>query len=113
ISKGTSLVTIAVLANDTDPDGDPLKITSVQGMHGGSAYINSNGTITYKPAPSFLGIDQFTYTISDGRGGTATGTIKVTVSTHKAGDRCDHDLHRNGHYDGDGCEHDRCISSHH
>jgi hypothetical protein len=112
ISKG-AVTTITVLSNDSDPDGDPLNVTSVQGMHGGTATVNSNGTITYKPSASFIGIDQFTYTISDGRGGTATGVITITVSSHKAGDKCDHDLHKKGHYDGDGCEHDRCVSSSH
>src|SRR5215510_111361 len=57
-------VTIAVLANDTDPNGAPLTLTAVtQGAHG--IVIISGTTVTYTPAPNFLGTDQFTYTITD------------------------------------------------
>jgi hypothetical protein len=105
ISKGAS-VTIQVLANDSDPDGDSLTLTSVQDPPHGTA-TKSGSTITYKPDTNFVGTDQFTYVVSDGHGGTATGTVKVTVVAHSDGDGCDHDKHRNGHYDGDGCEHDR------
>jgi Bacterial Ig domain/Fibronectin type III domain len=72
-------VTIAVLANDTDPDGNPLTITAVtQGAHG---TIATNGTaLTYTPAANFAGTDAFTYTVTDGQGGTATATVSLTVT---------------------------------
>jgi hypothetical protein len=35
--------------------------------------------VTYTPSVNFFGSDSFTYTISDGHGGTATGTVNVTV----------------------------------
>src|SRR6266446_2904274 len=56
---GTS-VTIAVLANDSDPAGQPLTITSVtQGAHG---TVTITGTsVTYKSAGTFVGTDSFTY----------------------------------------------------
>jgi len=72
-------VTISVLANDSDPDGDTLTVTSVSAPAHGTAVKNSNGTITYSPASGFLGTDSFTYTISDGRGGTASATVTVFV----------------------------------
>jgi hypothetical protein len=73
-------VTIAVLANDFDPDGDPL--TVIEAVHStmGMTIINPDGTITYHPMPGWWGGDTFTYTISDGRGGTDTATVTLEVS---------------------------------
>jgi hypothetical protein len=72
-------VTIDVLANDSDPDGDPLTIISTtQPVNGGSVQISGN-SIIYTPARGFTGTDGFTYTISDGRGGTATANVVVVV----------------------------------
>jgi hypothetical protein len=74
-------VTIPVLANDSDPNGDPLTVTSVTSVIGGSAAINAGNTITYTPAAGFSGAGSFTYSISDGRGGTASAGVTVTVTT--------------------------------
>ena len=73
-------VTIDVLANDSDLDGNLLSVTSATGQSHGSASINMNNTITYTPAPRFSGQDSFAYTISDGRGGSATATTSVQVN---------------------------------
>jgi hypothetical protein len=70
---------VNVLANDSDPDGDVLNVTSVSAPAYGSAMINSNDTITYTPPSGFSGTDSFSYAISDGNGGAATGTVAVTV----------------------------------
>ncbi|WP_341504227.1 Ig-like domain-containing protein [Gallaecimonas sp. GXIMD4217] len=72
-------VTIAVLANDKDPDGDPLAVTAVSGVNG-SARINNDGTITFTPALGFSGSEVFNYSISDGRGGSASALVTVTVA---------------------------------
>jgi Big-like domain-containing protein len=78
-------VTINVVANDTDPDGDTLTVTGVtQGAHG-TVTNNNNGTVTYSPSAGFTGTDTFTYTISDGHGGTATGQVTVTVQPPTTG----------------------------
>lgn len=73
-----------VLANDTlGPDtNETLRVNSIGARsHGGTASIGPNGThILYSPAANFSGAETFTYTIDDGRGGTATGTVTVTVS---------------------------------
>jgi hypothetical protein len=71
-------VAINVLANDSDPDGDPLTISGVTAPANGSVSA-SGATITYTPAPGFSGTDRFTYTIDDGRGGSATANVTVTV----------------------------------
>ncbi len=73
-------ITIAVLANDRDPDGDQLTVTEVTPPANGTAALNPDGTVTYTPAAGYLGADSFTYTVSDGRGETATATVIITVS---------------------------------
>ncbi len=72
---------IAVLANDSDPDaGDVLSVTSAGPAGNGTVAVNPNNTITYTPSTGFVGNDSFSYTISDGQGGTDTATVSVTVS---------------------------------
>ena len=70
---------VDVLANDSDPDSDPLTITAVSTPAHGSAVITSGG-VTYMPMAGYSGNDSFTYTIIDGRGGSATATVAVTVN---------------------------------
>jgi VCBS repeat-containing protein len=71
-------VTIDVLNNDSDSDGDTLTVNSVtQGSHG--SVTNNGSDVTYTPDPGFTGTDSFTYTISDGNGGTDTATVTVAV----------------------------------
>ena len=73
-------VTINVLANDSDPAGNPLTLVSVSQGNNGVVTTNANGTVTYWPATNFFGANYFTYTISDGQGGSATGIVSVTVT---------------------------------
>src|SRR5262249_5912178 len=71
-------VDVTVLTNDSDIDGDTLHVTSVtQGAHG--SVVNNSDVLRYTPAANFNGSDSFTYTISDGHGGEATGHVTVTV----------------------------------
>jgi hypothetical protein len=71
-------VTINVLANDSDPDGDSLTITSfAQPSHGSVASVS--GGLRYTPTTGYSGADSFNYTISDGRGGSSTATVSLTV----------------------------------
>ena len=72
------MVVIAVLANDTDPDGDPLTVISGSAAHG-NVTINADGTINYTPNPGFTGTDTVTYTVSDPAGNTDSSTVTVTV----------------------------------
>ncbi|HEY4673881.1 MAG TPA: cadherin-like domain-containing protein [Nitrososphaerales archaeon] len=76
-------VGINVLANDYDVDGDKLTVVSVtQGANGSVELFSadSNGFVIYLPNRRFSGQDSFTYTISDGNGGTATAKVSVTVN---------------------------------
>ena len=79
-SPGTP-ATIAVLANDTDADGDTLSLKSVGSPAHGATKANADGTVTYTPAPGYTGTDSFTYVVADGKGGTANGTVSVTVAS--------------------------------
>ena len=73
-------VTVDVLANDDDADGDGLTIESVDGPANGSASVNGDGSITYTPDDSFVGSDSFSYTVSDGNGGSDSATVSVDVA---------------------------------
>jgi RHS repeat-associated protein len=66
---GALTVTAAagVLANDADPQGDPLTATLVQGAAHGTLALAADGSFTYTPDPGFLGIDRFLYRASDGQ----------------------------------------------
>ncbi|HEY5597923.1 MAG TPA: tandem-95 repeat protein [Kiloniellales bacterium] len=73
-------VTVAVLANDGDAEGDALTVTAASQGTNGQVAINADGTLTYFPAAGFAGTDSFTYTVSDGQGGSAQATVNVVVS---------------------------------
>ena len=72
-------VTIDVLGNDTDPDGDPLEVIDATSPDG-EVTINDDGTIEFTPNPDFNGPTTITYTITDGNGGEDTATVDVTVN---------------------------------
>ena len=82
-STGTGQpVVVTVLSGDSDPDGDPLTVSATVGVppSRGSTTVNPDGTVTYTPDPGFAGTDAFDYTVSDGRGGSATARVTVTVA---------------------------------
>ena len=74
-----------LLANDTDPDSNPLSITAVSGATNGTAVLNNNGTpnntaddfVSFTPNLLFFGNASFNYTLSDG---SLTDTATVTVA---------------------------------
>ena len=78
LDEDTSTV-ISPLGNDTDVDHDPLTVVDAAAGHG-SVSVGTDGTITYTPAANYNGTDTVVYTVSDGLGGTTTGTISVTVN---------------------------------
>jgi hypothetical protein len=71
-------VTIAVLANDTDANGDMLTLSSVTApLHGTTTKVGNN--VVYTANAAYVGADTFTYIVNDGHGATAVGTVNVTV----------------------------------
>ncbi|HYC98446.1 Ig-like domain-containing protein [Brevundimonas sp.] len=75
---------IMVLANDTDANGHSLAVTAVSTPTGGTASIASGGGHVIYNAPHQAGAYTFTYTVSDGNGGTAVGSVSVGVTTGEA-----------------------------
>jgi hypothetical protein len=72
-------VTIDVLDNDNDVDGDTLTVSAVGAASNGTA-TNNISSVAYTPAPGYVGADAFTYTVSDGKGGSDIATVTVTVT---------------------------------
>lgn len=72
-------ITVDVLSNDRDPDGDALSVTRVGPSANGSVALLADGRVSYSPKANFNGPDSFSYTVSDGKGGTATGNVTVSV----------------------------------
>lgn len=74
------VLTLDVLGNDTDADGDTRTLTAIKtfppASAGSAKVVGSN--IVFTAAATFAGTS-FTYTVSDGFGGTATGTVNVAL----------------------------------
>ena len=74
------LAPATLIANDTDANGDALSIVSVGGATNGSVTRDAtSGDVVFTPQANYNGAASFTYTISDGKGGSATATVAVTV----------------------------------
>lgn len=71
-------ITIDVLTNDSDADGDSLTVVSVGSAANGSV-VNTDSTVTYTPDAGFTGSDSFTYMVSDANMGFDNATVSITV----------------------------------
>ncbi|MBY5981317.1 Ig-like domain-containing protein [Ferrimonas balearica] len=71
-------VAIAVLANDSDADGDPLTVAVTVAPKLGTADV-VEGLIHYQPQPNRSGVDSLSYQISDGKGGVATAQVTIEI----------------------------------
>jgi hypothetical protein len=69
-----------MLENDNDPDGDPVTLIQVDSLslQGGTVVSNATGVL-YTPPADYVGADQFTYSVSDGRNGLSTGMVQLQV----------------------------------
>ena len=85
-NRAVTVAASVLTANDTVAAGYTLSLTGVDytGGHGGAVGL-AGGVVTYTPAADYTGSDAFTYTVSDGQGGTAVGTVAVTVSASGTG----------------------------
>ena len=70
-----------ILGNDTDPDGDSLTVIAFDSTstNGGTVDLNADGSFTYTPAMDSMGIDTFTYIVSDGNGNTDTAMVSIII----------------------------------
>ncbi len=82
-TKENTSVTVNVLANDTDVDGDSLLVNqAVSGF--GTVTILADQQLSYTPNPDFAGVDTVIYSITDGKGGTASAELVVDVFSNSA-----------------------------
>ena len=79
VSAGTQSVTLDVIANDTDPEGDALAIDGYLQPENGIVTLNEDGTVTYTADPLFEGVDEFTYWVEDKSGNFTQGVVQVSV----------------------------------
>jgi len=77
-NTAVTLEASTLLANDTDANGDILGLTGASNPVNGSVTF-SNGNVIFTPSTNFTGNASFDYSISDGKGGTASGLVNVTV----------------------------------
>jgi hypothetical protein len=75
-----SPVSVNVVSNDSDADGDTLGINAVTQPAHGSAVIQGS-TVLYTPVLNYHGSDSFTYTVSDAHGGTDSASVSITVTS--------------------------------
>ncbi|NER81343.1 MAG: hypothetical protein F6K42_17605, partial [Leptolyngbya sp. SIO1D8] len=93
----TALVTPSLLFNDTDEEGDDLSVIEVEGnalspgetlvlSSGALVNLNDGGSLTYNPNGAFdnlgqneIATDTFTYTVSDGNGGSDSGSVSIDI----------------------------------
>ena len=78
LPRTASLATFLLSATDEDTDTLALLNIGAVSANGGTVAIVGEAVV-YSPATNYVGADSFTYTVSDGRGGVATGTVSVTV----------------------------------
>jgi hypothetical protein len=84
VTEDAVSIALTVLANDlmTPDSGETLQVLSFSGLSaGGTLTIPvAKDRLLYTPADNFFGTETFTYTISDGNGGTSSATVAVTVT---------------------------------
>ena len=71
-------ISVDVLANDLDPDGD-LLVARLVGQPTDGTVTVIDGIVTYTPSPDFVGQVTVTYVVVDEAGASATGTLTITV----------------------------------
>lgn len=78
---------LSLLENDTDPDGDVLVISAFEGINESTGHldpIDGGRALQFTPAPGFVGMIAFGYTIDDGRGGTDQARVTARVVDEKS-----------------------------
>jgi hypothetical protein len=84
--RNTRLLVAApgVLANDADPDGDPITARVIDAPRNAKSFVlNDDGSFAYEPKPGFTGVDTFTYVAQDGQVSSAKATVAIDVRNKK------------------------------
>lgn len=79
---------------DSDPDGGVLSVISATATTagGGTVTMQADGSFIYTPLAGFSGADNFNYTLLDGQGGSAVGTVTLNISGGTNGTNGDDNL---------------------
>ena len=90
--EDTTSAAIDLIGNDTDVDGDTLTVQSIAGtaitpgtaqtiaVSNGTVNVSAAGVVTFTPDANYNGPIAFTYVVSDGQGGTDTGSVSGTIN---------------------------------
>lgn len=71
----------SLTANDTDTDADAVTLTGFTQPAHGTVAVDEDGSFVYRPDADYHGLDSFTYTVSDGHGGTDAARVTVAVAS--------------------------------
>ncbi len=77
-------VTLNVIANDVDPDGDALRVVSFERVSGGTVTLNGDGTVRFQPNLGYVGLASFIYTVADSNGNLDVASVFVNVLPNNA-----------------------------
>jgi putative nucleotidyltransferase with HDIG domain len=80
LTEDSGAITLDLTGNDTDADGDQVRLVSVSQADHGSVSLLPSGAYTYSPDQDFHGSEQLDYTVTDGHGGRSSGIADVTVT---------------------------------
>lgn len=70
-----------MLANDTDPESDPLTAVLASSPSHGTLTLDSDGSFTYQPNANYHGADSFTYKANDGELDSEAATVSITINS--------------------------------
>jgi Ca2+-binding RTX toxin-like protein len=79
MDRATEISAADLLRNDTDVDGDALRITGVSAAGHGHVTLTADGDLLYTPAGGYVGDDSFIYTVTDGAL-SATAEVSISIS---------------------------------
>lgn len=81
-NKNTALSIAAseLLANDSDPEQQPLLLTSVSAGNNGTVTLSADNTVLFQPNADFAGVADFSYTVFDSVGASSRALVTVTVA---------------------------------
>ncbi len=85
LNTQTNTVLNATLPAASDADGDPVSYGLVNPAGHGTVSVLSSGQFSYQPVANYSGPDSFTYSVSDGQGGTGAYSVTLNVSPAGAG----------------------------
>ncbi|MCC3617203.1 cadherin-like domain-containing protein, partial [Microcoleus sp. PH2017_38_RDM_U_B] len=82
-NKTLNIPAPGVLGNDSDPNSDPLTAKLVTLPKNGKVNFNADGSFSYTPNPGFVGLEEFSYNISDGASTSAETPVSINVTNQQ------------------------------